>query len=300
MDTGGKKRRLTESEMIKECILAAVEEAVPDDKMRPQVMSCIKAIPMSDMTTGRWIDDLGTDVFEKLLDQLRKADFISLAVDETTDNSDTAQLCLFVRFFDGEIFRKDILALIPLEGQTTGEICEVKIVDFFIDNRLDLDRVNMLVTDGAHSMAGRVKGLATRLSAIAPRMKPLHCLIRQSVLCARLIGELKTTMDSVIAMINFIRATSSLQHRLFRQLLADTDGDYTDLLLHNDVRWLSKGNALRRVCDLMGEIVTFLRDCKHKKANTFLLQILDDGFVSEMCFLCDIFNHLNNLNRSAG
>lgn len=293
---GKNKKPFTDSEMIKECILAAVEEVITEDKVREQVMSCIKSIPMSDTTTARRMDVLATNVFETLLDQLRKADVMSLAVDESTDNSDTAQLCLYVRFFDGDVFREDILGLIPLEGHTTGEIVFQKIVDFFKDNGLNLENVNMLVTDGAPSMAGRVKGLSARLGAIAPRMKSLHCLIHQSVLCARLSGELKNTMDSVMAIINFIRAASSLQHRLFRQLLADMSADHSDLLLHNDVRWLSKGNALKRVCDLREEIVAFLRDSKHKKANTFLLQMLDDGFVSQMCFLSDIFHHLNELN----
>ncbi|QQP42234.1 Uncharacterized protein FKW44_016835 [Caligus rogercresseyi] len=57
-------------------------------------------------------------------------------------------------------------------------------------------------------------------------------------------------MDDVMAIINFIRSTSSLQHRLFRQLLAEMNAEHYDLLLHNDVRWLSKGNALQRFCDL--------------------------------------------------
>ncbi len=153
----------------------------------------------------------------------------------------------------------------------------------------------MLVTDGAPSMAGRVNGLSARLSAVAPRMKSLHCLIHQSVLCTRLCGELKNTMDSVMAIINFIRSKSSLQHRLFRTMLADMSAEHCDLLLHNNIRWLSKGNALQRVCELREEIVTFLRDCKHKQADC-LSQMLDDGFVSQMCFLRDIFHHLDVLN----
>lgn len=99
-----------------------------------------------------------------------------------------------------------------------------------------------------------------------------------------------------MALINFIRATSSLQHRLFRQLLADVSADHADLLLHNDVRWLSKGSALKRVCELRKEIVSFLKDCKQKKANALLLQMQDVDFVSQMCFLSDIFHHLNTLN----
>ena len=72
--------------------------------------------------------------------------------------------------------------------------------------------------DGAPSMAGREQGLAARMAAVAQQMRSLHCLIHQSLLCAKLRGELKEAMDSVMAIIHFIRSTSSLQHRLFRRL----------------------------------------------------------------------------------
>ena len=126
--------------------------------------------------------------------------------------------CASVRFFDGECFRENLLVLIPMEGQTTGEILFTKIASFFKVNNLDLARVNMLVTDGAPSMAGREQGLAARMAAVAQQMRSLHCLIHQSLLCAKLRGELKEAMDSVMAIIHFIRSTSSLQHRLFRRL----------------------------------------------------------------------------------
>lgn len=53
----------------------------------------------------RRVESLALDVFETLLDKLRKAEVMSLAVDESTDNSDVAQLCLYVRFFDGVFSR---------------------------------------------------------------------------------------------------------------------------------------------------------------------------------------------------
>ena len=85
-------------------------------------------------------------------------------------------------------------------------------------------------------------------------MHELHCLIHQSVLCARLNGELKDVMDKVMKIINFVQGTSSIQHRLFRQLVAESeDAAHDDLLLHNDVRWLSKGKAAR-FCALLGEV----------------------------------------------
>ena len=154
----------------------------------------------------------------------------------------------------------------------------------------------MLVTDGAPSMTGKVNGLASRWSAVAPQMISPYCIVHQTVLCAKLSGELKSTMDSVMATINFIRSTSSLQHRLFRMLLSEMSAEHHDLLLHNDVRWLSKGKALERFCDLRGEITAFLGSSKHKKSETHLNRMLDDNFIGDVCFLSDIFKHLNDLN----
>ncbi|RXN38167.1 SCAN domain-containing 3-like isoform X2 [Labeo rohita] len=231
-----------------------------------------------------------------LLGDLMKADTMSIAVDESTDKTDTAQLCIYVRFFDGKCFREELLGLLPLEGHTTADIVFGKISAFFKDSGLDMKHVCMLVTDGAPSMTGKVNGLAARWSAVAPQLISLHCIVHQAVLCAKLSGALKTTMDSVMAIINFIRSTSSVQHRLFRMLLSEMSAEHHDLLLHNDVSWLSKGKALERFCGLREEIITFLRGSKQKKAETHLSRILDDNFMADACFLSDIFKHLNDLN----
>uniref|UniRef100_A0A673BZ39 DUF4371 domain-containing protein n=1 Tax=Sphaeramia orbicularis TaxID=375764 RepID=A0A673BZ39_9TELE len=258
---------------------------VPDEKTRKSIIDSIKQIPISDTSNMRRVESLASDVFEMLLDKLRKADVI-----------DVAQLCLYVRFFNGECFRKDLLGLIPLEGHTTGEILFNKIVSFFEEYNLDLACVSMLVMDGAPSMMGRDQGLAARMAAAAPQMRSLHCLIHQSLLCAKLSGELKETMNSVMAVINFIGCTSSLQHRRFRKLLTDMSAEYKDLLIHNDIRWLSKGNILKRFCELREEILVFLRSSKLKKGAKFLSLMENDEFNATDCFLSDVFHHLNQLN----
>ncbi|KAL1276497.1 hypothetical protein QQF64_036120 [Cirrhinus molitorella] len=119
-------------------------------------------------------------------------------------------------FFDGKCFREELLGLLPLEGHKNWRYSLGKISAFFKDNGLDMKRVCMLVTDGAPSMTGKVNGLAARWSTVAPQLISLHCTVHQAVLCAKLSGALKTTMDSVMATINFIRSTSSLQHSLFQ------------------------------------------------------------------------------------
>ncbi|CAB1452802.1 unnamed protein product [Pleuronectes platessa] len=70
------------------------------------------------MNGGGKLELLPTDVAGKLLENLRKAEFMSIAVDESTDRTDVAQLCIYVKFYDLH-FREELLGLVPLEGHTT-------------------------------------------------------------------------------------------------------------------------------------------------------------------------------------
>ncbi|KAF3858908.1 hypothetical protein F7725_012109 [Dissostichus mawsoni] len=75
-------------------------------------------------------------------------------------------------------------------------------------------------------------------------------------------------------MIHFLRASSSYQHRMLREFLREVDANADDLLLHNNVRWLSKGRVLERFWSIRREVAAFLAemrtDCK--------LQLTFDSF----------------------
>ena len=61
-------------------------------------------------------------------------------------------------FFYGKCFCEELFALIALENFTTGEVISDKIKLFFTENG---------------------QGVTARLSAVAPQMQSLHCLIHQ-------------------------------------------------------------------------------------------------------------------------
>lgn len=54
-------------------------------------------------------------------DGVKDAKHISLAIDESTDNTYISQLCVFVRYFDGKDFREELPALISRESLATGD-----------------------------------------------------------------------------------------------------------------------------------------------------------------------------------
>ncbi|XP_053177223.1 SCAN domain-containing protein 3-like [Scomber japonicus] len=286
----------TDAEVFKEMMVVVLEEFATDKSM-DGVIGSVKQMSLSARSAARRVEALSDRVQGEIITGVSHANYFSLAIDESTDNTDVAQLCVYVRYFDGKNFKEELLSLSPLEGHTTGDAIFAKLEELFQLYSLTFQRVNLIVTDGAPAMMGKHRGLVSRLKELAPQMHGLHCLIHQSVLCARLSGELKDVMDKVMKVIHFVRGTSSTQHRLFRQLVAELeDAAHDDLLLHNDVRWLSKGKALDRFCALLNEIKAFLRMSKNKAAADHLILLEDEKFMSNVAFLSDIFGHLNQLN----
>jgi len=128
---------------------------------------------------------LAEQVQRAVIDGVKEAKYISLAIDESTDNTDISQLWVFVRYYDGKDFREELLALLPLEDNSTADIIFGKLEDFFKSHGLSLDKINLTVTDGAPAMIVINKGLVSRIKTVAPKTNALHCIIHQSVLCAK-------------------------------------------------------------------------------------------------------------------
>lgn len=84
-----------EGEFVKECLLAAVET------LCPQEIDKFKQVSLSRNTVTRRIEEIGEDIEKKLKTVAESFSYYSLALDESTDLSDTAQLSIFIR---GKLF----------------------------------------------------------------------------------------------------------------------------------------------------------------------------------------------------
>ncbi|XP_072115598.1 SCAN domain-containing protein 3-like [Mobula birostris] len=289
------KKPFADAELIKICAVDMVGEVLShDEKTEKTVVELLKMVSLSANTATRRIEVLAEERFSNLLTNLEKAEAISLAIDSFCDRTHMEELS--ARFFDGKNFREKLLYLLPLPGHTTGGIIFNELTQFFEKNSLNVRKIVSIVTDGALSMVGQHKGLVSRFATVNPALLAFHCIIHQSVLCAKLCGEMKEAMDTVMRLVNFIPESSSLQHRLFRALLEEMSAEYKDLLLHIDVRWLSKGRVLERVCDLRDELVSFLSSLQSQKAQGFKRFLSDNKVMARVLFLCDIMSHLNQLN----
>ncbi|KAM4607922.1 SCAN domain-containing protein 3-like [Polymixia lowei] len=241
---------------------------------------------------------LTQDVLAQLDEAIHQAPCLGLAIDESTDVSDNAQLLIYVRFFnkDKKVFCEDLLGVTPLQTSTRGEDIYLAIKEMLIKRGIEPKQVVSVTTDGAPAMIGREKGAVARMKEDNPELISYHCIIHQSVLCSTLSDEYAEVMNTMMKIINFLRASSSYQHRMLREFLREVDAIADDLLLHNNVRWLSKGTVLKRFWSIRREIAAFLAEQKSQKATQFSLFLKDEKKMDNVAFLVDITSHLNELN----
>ncbi|RXN32926.1 SCAN domain-containing 3-like isoform X2 [Labeo rohita] len=105
-------------------------------------------------------------------------------------------------------------------------------------------------------------------------------------------------MKSDVELATFLlnRSSSSYQHRMLREFLREVDADADDLLLHNNVRWLSKGRVLSRFWSIRREVASFLAQAASQKATQFSDFLENEKHMDNVAFLVDITSHLNELN----
>ena len=115
---------------------------------------------------------------------------------------------------------------------------------------------------------------------------------RQALVVKELEPELEEVMNVVITMVNFVKC-NALNTRLFRELCEDAESDYSKVLFYSDVRWLSRGNVLDRVCNLKDKFEMFLRKKGYPLAENFR----NTMWVGHLAYMVDIFDHVNSLNK---
>ena len=105
------------------------------------MVNLVKETCLSHQIIGRRIDDLGDNIEGTLKDKLSACVFYSLALDKSTDRSDTAQLVIFIRGID-ENFNiiEEMLDLCHIKG--IYEFVNLSLDKFNIDRKKHLFNYN--------------------------------------------------------------------------------------------------------------------------------------------------------------
>lgn len=187
--------------------------------MCPEAAKKFEKIQLNRMTIQRRIMSLSGNIVEQLNEKTKSIEFFSLALDESTDISSTAQLLIFIRAVtqDFDVF-EELLGMCSLKGQTRGVDVLNVLLDECAKTDLNLSKLSGVATDDAPSMIGVNSGLVILLKKHLQEknintedLMQFHCIIPQEALCSKKI-EFENVMKVVVSTVNFINSRG-LNHR---------------------------------------------------------------------------------------
>ena len=232
----------------------------------------------------------------QLVRRVAESPFFAIQLDESTDVTSFPQLLVYARYVGlyGFEMVEDFLFCKPFEGRTTNvEIFKV-LNDFIDQNGISWEKCVGVCSDGARAMTERHGGVVTRIQSVAPNAVFTHCTIHREALAAKTLqSSFKGVLDNAIKVVNMIKARA-LNSRMFTIMRNDMGAEHDKLLLHTEVRWLSKGKVLFRLFELRAEVRLFLIDINSPFQNLFC----HDVWLSKLAYLVDVFRFLNELNLS--
>ena len=240
---------------------------------------------------------------EQILVKLRMSACLGVQLDESVDVSGEAQLLVvYCRFPDTSTSKmtEHMLFCDSVGVETTGKSIFTKLEEFFNAGTLRWKNCVVVTTDGAAAIVGRHKGLNAFIKAKNPDCNFLHCMLHREALAAKKMKSkqseqniLESIFLDVVTTINEIRTRPKVS-REFSAFCKDSLADHDTLILHTEVRFLSRGKVLERFISLKDTINDFLVERKNSNAKLFK----DLKWLGGVHYLSCVFKELNKLNLS--
>ena len=284
----------TDGEYIKESFIKISEHLFSDFKNKTEIVQKIKDMPLSAKTLKDRAIKMATNITSQQIYDINSSPAYSIACDESSDVNDIEQTALLCRYMNNDGPQEEMIELIPLKGQTRGkDICEA-VLNCLKAKEINTSNMVSVATDGAPSMRGTKKGFVTLLEeSLDRKLLTFHCILHQEALCAQTFPpECIEVMNLVIQIVNKI-VSKGLNHRQFCAFLEEVNSTYSDLLLHNKIRWLSRGEVLKRFAACVEHVKIFLQS----KDLTYP-ELEDRDWLERLHFMVDMTSHLNRLNKS--
>ena len=138
---------------MKERLLTVIDIVCPEKR------DLFSKISLSARTVTRRIEDLSSDMRTTLQNRAQHLEFYAIALDESTDSTDTAQVAISVTGINATFdITEELASLISLKDTTTGVNVSQAIKSVIDILGLNLNNLCGITTDGAPSMVGKMNG----------------------------------------------------------------------------------------------------------------------------------------------
>lgn len=253
----------------------------------------LKSIP-SDNTISLRICTIAEHLETMLITRLQSGIDFAIQLDESPDTGSGMTLLVYVRYAWQGDFVEDFLCCLNLTSHRSGLDIFTELEKCIVGQyKLNWKHCKGITSDGTANITGKHSRVIKKLLEVTNNSAAWnHCFIHREALASREMPQnLMRVLRNAVKVVNFIKG-SSLNSRLLETFCSEIGANYTHLLYHTKVRWLSQGKILSRVYELRSEIHVFLMEKKSHLATVFE----DDIWVTKLAYLTDIFGILNELS----
>ena len=173
---------LQHGELVKGCLTIAMQTLFPD---KGDVTKIVEQVPLSRNTCTRRVEDIAKQFEKMVVGNLKRCKVFSIALDESNDINDTAQLSIFVRYLVEGEFVEDLLTVLSLECRTTGSIIFNDFQRYMQEQGISMNSIISVATDRAPAMVGRHNGFIKHLRDINSDIVALYIALYMNPCCVQ-------------------------------------------------------------------------------------------------------------------
>ncbi|CAI7905627.1 unnamed protein product [Closterium sp. NIES-54] len=233
--------------------------------------------------------------YQRKLGCLLFAAVTCISLDESTDRVHGKHLILYATFFKRTYVVTEFLTLFTVDRADAASLTSA-VVQYLTGIGVNLQKISSVASDGANVMVGKNKGVVTRLQMRIPHLASTHCIAHREALvandAANAVPELGMIDNVVRAFAEHI-GRSSVHYQKFHELqhiFCQTNLEAQGI---HEVRWLSRGEAVQRLLDVLPVAIVVLKDYKKE-----LYEVVTSfKFHWLIRFLADVLWELNALNK---
>ncbi|CAI5532605.1 unnamed protein product [Closterium sp. Naga37s-1] len=238
-----------------------------------------------------FVEAMAEHLVAKQLVDIKESAWYSLSFDESTDRARGKHLIVYVTFERGEAVVSQFLALLSLERCDAAALHDT-IVKCLWSKDMSLDKLVGVSTDGASVMTGAKNGVVAMLRKRCPWLVAIHCVAHREALAAKDAAKSFKEFNVVDQMIRQTAerlGRSSTDHKTYMHLQDVILKTHLEVQGFCTVRWLSRGDAVSRFCDVLPVLMWMWTKEKgetEKLATSFkfhyMLYLLADVDITEM------------------
>ena len=225
---------------------------------------------LSPKSQNQLIDAIGYEVLDVIGDRVRKADFFSVTMDETTDLAHLEQVAIVVRYCDENFNAFERLISVVESPTVTGERLAEVLLSSLKRHRFDTNKMCAQTYDGAAAMSGNKRGVQAVIKQTAPQAHYNHCrshscnlVIVKSVQCSRFGRNFFGVLEQLFSVIE----GSAKRHSWFMEYQSAAGLRPKPLKGLSETRWNCQGRSVQVIRSRLLAVTETLERIRNESAD---------------------------------